>query len=178
VLQAHGGWSTRTLAEDMDLTWSFYQAGHKVRFIPEAVSYPLEPHNYKFMSKQLRRWSHGFVQNLQLHWRGLLEVPFLRSAVAVATWDAAIASFIFLFILPLLALVLQKPWLLLGYFIDLPALLIPLLIGSFPRKEFGRALSSLPAFFVLRVVNAAFFLEAIWSEWARGRSLMVYEKGH
>lgn len=178
VLQAQGGWSTRTLAEDMDLTWSFYQAGHKVRFIPEAVSYPIEPHNYQFMSKQLRRWSHGFVQNVQLHWKGLLEVPFLRSAVAVATWDAAIASFVFLFVLPLLALLLQKPWLLLGYVIDIPALLIPLAIGSFSRKEFGKALASLPAFFVLRVVNAAFFLEAIWSEWGRGRSLLVYEKGH
>ncbi len=178
ILQAHGGWSTCTLAEDMDLTWSFYQAGHKVRFIPEAVSYPIEPHNYQFMSKQLRRWSHGFVQNVQLHWKALLEVPYLRSAVAVSTWDAVIASILFLFLLPLLALILQKPWLLLGYVIDIPALLIPLLAGAKPRNEIGRALSSLPAFFVLRVVNAVFFLEAAWSEWARGRSLMVYEKGH
>ncbi len=178
VLQAHGGWSTRTLAEDMDLTWSFYQAGHKVRFIPEAVAYPLEPHDYKFMSKQLRRWSHGFVQNVQLHWQGLLEVPYLRSMVAVVTWDAVIASIVYLFMLPLLALMLMKPWLLLGYIIDIPALLIPLMAGAFPRKELGRALSSLPAFFVLRTVNAAFFLEAVWSEWGRRRSFMVYEKGH
>jgi cellulose synthase/poly-beta-1,6-N-acetylglucosamine synthase-like glycosyltransferase len=178
VLQTHGGWSTRTLAEDMDLTWSFYQAGHKVRFIPEAFAYPIEPQNYKFMSKQLRRWSHGFVQNVQLHWKGLLEVPYLRSAVAVATWDAAIASFIFLFALPLLALLLRKPLLLLGYVIDIPALMIPLLAGSLPRKEFGKAVSSLPAFFVLRMVNAAFFLEAVWSEWGQRRTFMVYEKGH
>lgn len=178
TLQAHGGWSTRTLAEDMDLTWSFYQAGHKVRFIPEAVSYPIEPHNYRFMSKQLRRWSHGFVQNVELHWRGLLEIPYLRSAVAVITWDAIFASLVFLFIIPLLALILQKPWLLVGYVIDIPALLIPLMAGSVPRKELGKALSSLPAYFVLRTVNAAFFLEAVWSEWGRRRSFTVYEKGH
>jgi biofilm PGA synthesis N-glycosyltransferase PgaC len=178
VLQAHGGWSTRTLAEDMDLTWSFYQAGHKVRFIPEAVAYPLEPHDYKFISKQLRRWSHGFVQNVQLHWQGLLEVPYLRSMVAVVTWDAIIASIVYLFILPLLALILMKPWLLLGYVIDIPALLIPLIAGAFPRNELGRALSSLPAFFVLRMVNSVFFLEAVWSEWGRRRSFLVYEKGH
>jgi biofilm PGA synthesis N-glycosyltransferase PgaC len=178
VLKAHGGWSTRTLAEDMDLTWSFYQAGQKVRFIPEAVSYPIEPHNYKFMSKQLRRWSHGFVQNVQLHWHGLLEVPYLRFMVAVVTWDAVIASIVYLFIIPLLVLILMKPWLLLGYIIDIPALLIPLIAGSVPRKEFGKALSSLPAFFVLRTVNAVFFLEAVWSEWGRRRAFMVYEKGH
>jgi hypothetical protein len=96
----------------------------------------------------------------------------------VITWDAIIASIVFLFILPLLALILQKPWLLVGYVIDIPALLIPLMAGALPRKELGKALSSLPAFFVLRTVNAAFFLEAVWSEWGRGRALMVYETGH
>ena len=45
-LRALGGWSTRTMAEDMDLTWTMYQAGQKVRFVPEAVSYPIEPHNF------------------------------------------------------------------------------------------------------------------------------------
>lgn len=178
VLRREGGWSTRTLAEDMDLTWRFYQAGHGVRFVPEAVSYPIEPHNFDFMSKQLRRWSHGFIQNVQLHWRGLLDVPYLRSAVAVATWDALVASFIFLFLLPVLALVFGNPWLLLGYIIDLPALLVPLFVGAVPRREVGRALASLPAFFVLRTVNGFFFLSAAWSEWVRGRSLLVYEKGH
>ena len=39
VLRSAGGWSTRTMAEDMDLTWTFYQGGHEVRFVPEAVCY-------------------------------------------------------------------------------------------------------------------------------------------
>jgi poly-beta-1,6-N-acetyl-D-glucosamine synthase len=105
-------------------------------------------------------------------------VPYLRSAVAVATWDALVASLVFLFLLPLLALLLGQPWLLLGYVIDLPALLVPLVVGSVPRRELGRALASLPAFFVLRTVNGAFFLRAAWLEWVRGRPLLVYEKGH
>src|SRR5881628_1637114 len=36
LLRAQHGWSDRTLAEDMDLTWRFYQAGHEVHFVPEA----------------------------------------------------------------------------------------------------------------------------------------------
>ncbi len=104
ILKSVGGWSTRTLAEDMDLTWTLYQRGNAVRFVPEAVCYPMEPHNYAFLRKQLRRWSHGFVQNVRLHWRGLLRFPFLRSAVAVACWDALIASVVYLLLLPLLAL--------------------------------------------------------------------------
>src|SRR5262245_51034455 len=78
TLKEAGGWPARTMAEDMDLTWSFFEAGYQVRFIPEAVCYPSEPANYYYMSKQLRRWSHGFVQNLKLHWREVLHVPYLR----------------------------------------------------------------------------------------------------
>jgi biofilm PGA synthesis N-glycosyltransferase PgaC len=178
ALRAQGGWSTRTVAEDMDLTWSFYQAGRQVRFVPEAVGYPIEPHNYEFMHKQLRRWSHGFVQNVRLHWKGLLDVPYLRSAVAVATWDAVVASLVFFVLIPALALALRTPWPLLGYVIDLPALLVPLAVGAVPRGELCRALASIPAFFVLRTVNAVFFLAAAWSEWVRGRSFLSFEKGH
>lgn len=178
VLRSHGGWPRTTLAEDMDLTWRFHQEGQRVRFVPEAVSYPIEPADFHFMSKQLRRWSHGFVQNVRLHWRGLLHVPYLRSAVAVATWDAVVASFLFLFVLPILAIVLREPWLLLAYIIDVPALLVPLLAGAIPRGETKRALASLPAFFVLRTVNAVFFLRAAIAEWVLRRPLLVYEKGH
>ena len=43
VLRDHGGWPTRTVAEDMDLTWNVYLSGWKVRFVPEAMCYPIEP---------------------------------------------------------------------------------------------------------------------------------------
>ena len=178
ILREHEGWSTRTLAEDMDLTWSFYQKQRQVRFVPEALCYPIEPNTFGLMSKQLRRWSHGFVQNVQLHWRGLLEVPYLRSAVAVATWDAVFASTVYLLLVPLLAIIFQNPWFLLGYIIDVPALLIPVIAGAVPRRELGRALLSFPSFLVLRAVNAVFFVEAVWSEWIMGRRFATYEKGH
>ena len=178
ILRAHGGWGTRTLAEDMDLTWSFYQSGHGVRFVPDAVCYPIEPHDYGFLSKQLKRWSHGFVQNVQLHWRGLVHVPFLRSAIAVSLWDATLAAVVYFLALPLLAVAFRNPWLLLGYVIDLPAIAIPVLAGAARRGETRKALASLPAFLVLRVVNAMFFLRAAWSELVLRRSFRVYEKGH
>ncbi len=178
ILKKAGGWSNRTLAEDMDLTWTLYQLGYGVRFIPPSVCYPLEPHNFSFMKKQLRRWSHGFVQNLRLHWRGLLEVPFLRSAVAVACWDAIVASVIYLMVLPLLAVLFRNPFWLVGYVIDVPAIVVPVMAGALPRRESWRALSSVPSFFVLRTVNAVFFLMALWSELVSGHSLTSYEKGH
>jgi len=66
-LQQVGGWSLRTMAEDMDLTWTAYQLGSKVRFISDALCYPIGPHNFHFMRKQLKRWAHGFIQNVRLH---------------------------------------------------------------------------------------------------------------
>ena len=178
ALRAVGGWPARTLAEDMDLTWTFYEYGWKVRFLPEAVSYPLEPHNYDFLRKQLRRWSHGFVQNVRLHRRGMLSVPFLRQSVAVAFWDAVVAAVAYLFVLPVLAIVLGNPWLLLGYVIDIPAVAVPVLVGAAKRGETSRALLSLPAFFVLRTVNAMYFLKAAWLELVMNRPFTTYEKGH
>src|SRR5207249_9931634 len=107
-------------------------------------------------------WSHGFIQNVTLHWKGVLTVPFLRSAVAVALWDAIVASLAFLIVLPLLIVALKSPWLLLAYFIDAPAILVPILIGAIPRRDIGRVLASLTSFFVLRLVNGCFFLDAVW----------------
>jgi poly-beta-1,6-N-acetyl-D-glucosamine synthase len=178
VLQAHGGWQTRTMAEDMDLTWSMYRAGRKVRFVPEAVCYPIEPHDFNFMRKQLKRWSHGFIQNVSLHWTGLLPIGFLRSVIAVALWESTVASVIYLGVVPLTVLWSRNLLLLLIYILDLPALAVPVLSQASRRNEFWRALISLPAFFVLRVVNSVFILEAVWSEWIVRRPLLVYEKGH
>ena len=178
VLLAHGGWHTRTMAEDMDLTWSMYQQGRTVRFVPEAVCYPIEPHNFHFMGKQLRRWSHGFMQNVLLHWRGLLAIGFLRSVIGVALWESTIASVIYLGVVPLTALLTHNPLILIVYVLDAPALMVPVLVQASKRREFWRALTSIPSFFVLRIVNCLFVLEAIWSEFMIGRRLAVYEKGH
>ena len=177
-LTGQGGWSTRTLAEDMDLTWTFYQAGYRVRFVPEAVCYPIEPHDFGFMSKQLRRWSHGFVQNVRLHWHGILRMQLLSTLVGVAMWDAVVATIVYLIALPVLALVLWNPLWLLGFLIDAPALLVPLMAKAIERREVGRMLLSLPAFFVLRLVNGLFLLRALFAELVLRKPLLVYEKGH
>jgi biofilm PGA synthesis N-glycosyltransferase PgaC len=176
-LRAVGGWSTRTMAEDMDLTWSMYGEGHGVRFVPEAVSYPVEPHNFHFLGKQLRRWSHGFVQNVRLHRRTLLSLGYLRSTVAIATWDALVASLAYMVLIPVLA-ILVSPLFLLGYLVDAPVVLVPVLAQAVKRREVLRALASFPGFFVLRTVNGWFMLGAIWREIVLRRPLLVYEKGH
>jgi biofilm PGA synthesis N-glycosyltransferase PgaC len=177
ALRALGGWSNRTMAEDMDLTWSFYRAGWGVRYVPDAICYPIEPHNLEFTRKQLRRWSHGFVQNVRLHWQGVLHRGYLRSLIAVACWDAVVASIAFLFALPILA-ALVTPLFLLGYILDAPAVMIPVGVAAARRRELRRALISFPCYYLLRLLNAAMMLKAIWLEGVMRKPLLVYEKGH
>jgi uncharacterized membrane protein len=118
------------------------------------------------------------MQNVQLHWRRLLSVGYLRSVIGVALWESTVASIIYLGIVPLTALLFQNPLILLMYILDAPALMVPVLTTAAARREFWQALTSLPAFFVVRVVNCVFVLEAIWSEMVVRRPLLVYEKGH
>jgi hypothetical protein len=54
----------------------------------------------------------GVRPHVQLHWRGLVHVPFLRSAVAVSLRDATLAAIVYLVLLPVLAIALCNPWLL------------------------------------------------------------------
>jgi biofilm PGA synthesis N-glycosyltransferase PgaC len=82
-----------------------------------------------------------------------------------------------MFLIPFLAIFVQ-PLFLLGYLIDLPAIVVPVMYKAFQRKEVVRALASLPGFFVLRFVNAVFLLKALWLEFVMKRPLLVYEKGH
>lgn len=177
VLREAGGWDTRTITEDMDLTWTFYERGYGVRFVPEACSYPVEPQNLRLMRVQLRRWSHGFWQNVVLHRRGLTVSPVLMSTVAVIVWDALIASLIFLVVVPLLA-VFVSPAFLIAYVIDLPVLAVPVLVDARRRGEIGKALASIPAFAVLRLLNVVMMVKAFVWEIVFRRPFTVYEKGH
>ncbi|MCC7147300.1 MAG: glycosyltransferase [Phycisphaeraceae bacterium] len=177
VLRQIGAWQPRTVAEDLDLTWTFFQNGYDIAFVEDAVCYPIEPHNYHFLRKQLRRWSHGFFQCMRIHWRTVIEQPYLRSMVAVGMWDALIAAIVYLFVIPMLT-VLVHPVFLVAYVIDAPVVAVPVIFGAIRRRELGKALLSLPGFFVLRMVNAIFMLEAAWSELIFRRPLAVFEKGH
>jgi len=178
ILKQFGGWQTRTLAEDMDLTWTFHKNGYGVRFIPEAVCYPIEPRNFAFMRTQLRRWSHGFLQNYLLHWRDLLELPYLRVFVMVAMWDAIVASLAYIVLIPLLTVLLRMPSLLLAYLIDFPVILMPVMFAARKRREVLQAVVSLPCFLVLRLVNSWFMLGAFVKEVILKRPFHTYHKGH
>jgi poly-beta-1,6-N-acetyl-D-glucosamine synthase len=80
--------------------------------------------------------------------------------------------------LHILSSALVNPFFLLGYLVDVPAVMVPVLYQAARRHEAGKALASLPAFFALRTVNSYYILKALWLEVVMRRRLNVYEKGH
>jgi biofilm PGA synthesis N-glycosyltransferase PgaC len=177
ILKAFGGWPTRTLAEDMDLTWSYYAEGRQVKYLSDALCYPLEPHNFTFLSKQLKRWSHGFIQNVMLHWNELLRIATLREQVLVGLSDAIATGILYLLLIPFFILI--DP-VLIGYLFisDWMFIAVPVLWKGYQLKLVRKCITSLPFFFVLRVVNSVFFFQALFSELLLNQSFTIYEKGH
>jgi biofilm PGA synthesis N-glycosyltransferase PgaC len=177
AVRAAGGWSDETVTEDVDLTWTFYARGEEVHFVPDAIAYPLEPEDFSMLRRQLRRWSHGLVQNLVRHRDNALHDARLRSILSVMLWDSAMASLIYLVLTPVLSIAVS-PWFLVIYLIDLPVIGVPVLIEAQRHGLLAKAVPATLALFVLRLVNSGFFVEAVWSELVRGKRLVVYEKGH
>jgi biofilm PGA synthesis N-glycosyltransferase PgaC len=154
-----------------------YKLGYQVRFVPEAVCYPIEPPSLSMMNKQLKRWSAAYLQNVRLHGRDITKIPFLFTAMSVSLTDALLSAMIYLIAIPILILMLS-PWFALGYIIDAPVILIPTMIMASKRGEFWKALASFPSIFILRLVNGFIFLKAAVSEVILGKHLATYEKGH
>ena len=174
-----GGWSARTMLEDIDLTWSFYESGKSVQCFPESFCFPLEPDNFKLMSKQLKRWSHGWFQNVMLHRKKIMKIPGLREQVMVGTIDALLGSLLLLIVLPLLSILSQNHSLMVFTFVmDILLFFIPSMIIGYKIKYLKKVIACLPSFILLKIVNIYYIYEAFISEVILKKRLTIYEKGH
>lgn len=178
IVRRLGGFPTETVGEDLDLTWRLYEAGESVKYVGRAICYPVEPPNLHFLRKQLIRWCHGFVQNLRLHGRQILDVPMLRSFVIVAILDCLLAGLLYAVLTPVLLIFYGWRFLLAFYLTDLVATAIPVAWKGYRLGVLRQALASLPFVFVLRGLNVYFFWRAVFLECLLGRRLRQFEKGH
>jgi peptidoglycan-N-acetylglucosamine deacetylase len=69
-----GGYSSQTLAEDTDLTWTIRKLGYRIVTENEALAYTEAPDGLRPLAKQRFRWAFGTLQNLWKH-RGALLNP-------------------------------------------------------------------------------------------------------
>jgi len=80
-----GGYTTDTMAEDMDLTWRIRRAGWRIETDSDAVGYTEAPDSFAALFRQRFRWAFGTLQCLWKHrgavgrygWFGSVMLPSL-----------------------------------------------------------------------------------------------------
>lgn len=67
ALDAAGGLSLETLAEDTDLTLALHKQGQRIVYVPAAVAWTEAPETVRALAKQRFRWAYGTLQCLWKH---------------------------------------------------------------------------------------------------------------
>lgn len=75
AMDAVGGWSAHTLAEDTDLTYRLFIAGWTVEYVDEAMCYEESPESWEVRIKQVRRWACGHDECFFRYFRKTLTTP-------------------------------------------------------------------------------------------------------
>ncbi|HXI98160.1 MAG TPA: glycosyltransferase, partial [Gemmatimonadaceae bacterium] len=85
ILQA-GGYSTDTMAEDMDLTWRIRRIGWRVETESNALGYTEAPDSIRALFKQRFRWAFGTLQALWKHRRALGRYGYFGRVMLPTLW--------------------------------------------------------------------------------------------
>ncbi len=67
AIDAAGGISLDTLAEDTDLSLSIHRTGYRVEYAPAALAYTEAPETYRQLARQRFRWAFGTLQCVWKH---------------------------------------------------------------------------------------------------------------
>ena len=61
ILEAIGGWDTKAIAEDTEISFRIYMMGYRIKFQPGAVTWEQEPQTLKVWFRQRTRWVKGNI---------------------------------------------------------------------------------------------------------------------
>lgn len=173
-LQEAGGFPERTMAEDMDLTWTAIKEGKRVAFVPGAHCYVTDPASWKVYRSQLMRWYRGFFQCIKVrkYWMGFNRLTIVAYAYILAAIVGALAVAAF-FIFGIFEFVL-------AYF--LLGIAIPFSVVMYHSIREGRSVWEITSAFACMVlcipVNMGLLMYSLYLEVFRGNTLEVWEKGH
>jgi cellulose synthase/poly-beta-1,6-N-acetylglucosamine synthase-like glycosyltransferase/spore germination protein YaaH/peptidoglycan/xylan/chitin deacetylase (PgdA/CDA1 family) len=85
ILQA-GGYTTDTMAEDMDLTWRIRRIGWRIETESSAMGYTEAPDSIRALFKQRFRWAFGTLQALWKHRRALGRYGWFGRVMLPTLW--------------------------------------------------------------------------------------------
>jgi cellulose synthase/poly-beta-1,6-N-acetylglucosamine synthase-like glycosyltransferase/spore germination protein YaaH/peptidoglycan/xylan/chitin deacetylase (PgdA/CDA1 family) len=85
ILQA-GGYTTDTMAEDMDLTWRIRRIGWRIATETAAIGYTEAPDSFTALYKQRFRWAFGTLQSLWKHRRAIGRYGWFGRVMLPSLW--------------------------------------------------------------------------------------------
>lgn len=86
AVESAGGYTSDTLAEDMDLTWRVRLSGWKIENESEAVALTEAPDHLRVFFRQRFRWAFGTLQCLWKHRRAVGRFGWFGCVVVPALW--------------------------------------------------------------------------------------------
>lgn len=174
VVRKVGGFSERTITEDLDLTWTLYEAGYQTYFEQKAQCYSLEPKSLSVYLKQLDRWDQGLIQNLKIHSvksRGKLK--FLALMYLMETLLTPLLGICALSFFPLSKFLFSLLFFIIA---DLTFTGVLGILIKWERKL--EIIKYIPSYIIVRPLNLFAYLRAIYRGYIRGEHLSVWVKGH
>ncbi len=65
IIERIGGWDTKALSEDTEISFRIYRMGYKIKLMPLAVTWEQEPQLLRIWLKQRTRWAKGNIYVLK-----------------------------------------------------------------------------------------------------------------
>ena len=92
VAKKIGGFDTKNLTEDIEITWHMLSEGYQTRMSYNAIVYTTVPENLNAWIKQRVRWNLGGLQTVKKYWRSMFKkgafgyfvIPYVTSSFALA----------------------------------------------------------------------------------------------
>ncbi len=92
VVRKIGGFDTKNLTEDIEITWNILNQGYKTRMSYSAIVYTTVPEHLDYWIKQRVRWNLGGLQTVQKYWKSMFKngafgyfvIPYVSSSFALA----------------------------------------------------------------------------------------------
>lgn len=176
VVRKLGGFKSRSMAEDMDLTWEMHFNSYRIYCAPDAYCYPLDPPTFHIFVKQVLRWYSSFFQNISIHKKELL-----RNKIGILIYGYLLESMLSPVIL-IGGLTLLTANLLyaipLSIVVDLIVVSIPCFLKAIKTDMVKKTAKSLLVYPIIRFVNIYVFWRAFWNEWIVRKRLATWDKGH
>ncbi len=76
LIEEMGGWDTKAIAEDTEISFRLYRLGYKIQYMPLSVTWEQEPETVKVWMKQRSRWVKGNVYVLVKNFKLMFSKEF------------------------------------------------------------------------------------------------------